>query len=95
VNKEYVNRPNQGGTQVFNQSENIHIARRDNDRNNNRWGVASGGPTMAPSMETHGALHGGLSTITEDSRQQMDRLNPDLLAAFKANPYTKPLDSWA
>ena len=95
VNKEYVNRPNQGGTQVFNQSENIRIARRDNDRNNNRWGVASGGPTMAPSMETHGALHGGLSTITEDSRQQMDRLNPDLLSAFKANPYTKPLDSWA
>lgn len=95
VNKTYENRPNQGGTQMFNQLENIHIARRDADRNNNRWGVASGGPTIIPSMETHGALHGGLMTLTEDNRQQMERINPDILAAFKANPYTKPLDSWA
>ena len=95
VNKEYVNRPNQGGTQMFNHNENIHIARRDADRDNNRWGVASGGPSMAPSMETHGALHGGLATLAEDNRHQLDRINPELLSAFKANPYTKPLDSWA
>lgn len=95
VNKTYPNRPNQGGTQMFNHSENIHISIRDADRNNNRWGVVSGGPTMAPSMETHGALHGGLATITEDNRHQLDRINPELLSAFKANPYTKSLNSWA
>lgn len=95
VNKEYANRPNQGGTQMFNHNTNIHIARRDADRDSNRWGVASGGPSMIPSMETHGALHGGLATLAEDNRHQLDRINPELLAAFKANPYTKPLDSWA
>lgn len=95
VNKTYANRPNQGGTQMFNSSANIHVARREGDRNNNRWGVAQGGPTSIPSAETHGLLHGGLSNLTENNQHQIDRINPDLLTAFKANPYTKPLTSWA
>lgn len=95
VNKTYPNRPNMGGTQIFNQFDNIQISRRDSDRNNNRWGVPSGGPTTAPTMETHGLLHGGRMNLQEDGRQQLDRINPDILTAFKSNPYTKPLDSWA
>ena len=95
VNKTYVNRPNQGGTQIFNQNENISISRRDGDRNNNRWGVASGGPSVIPTMETHGRLHGGQMALAQDTKQQLDRINPDILNAFRANPYTKPLDSWA
>jgi hypothetical protein len=95
VNKTYENRPNQGGMQTFNHTENIQVNRLDGDRNNNRWGVASGGPTVIPSMETHGRIHGSQMTFAEDNRHQMDRINPDLLMAFKSNPYTKPLDSWA
>lgn len=95
VNKTYENRPNQGGMQMFNNTENIQINRREADRNNNRWGVISGGPTVIPSTETHGMLHGGLMSLTENNHHQMDRINPDLLTAFKSNPYTKPLDSWA
>ena len=95
VNKTYENRPNQGGMQMLNHTENIQVNRLDGDRNNNRWGVASGGPTVIPSMETHGRIHGSQMTFAEDNRHQMDRINPDLLTAFKSNPYTKPLDSWA
>ena len=36
VNKTYENRANQGGTQIFNQNNNISIQRKDSDRNNNR-----------------------------------------------------------
>lgn len=95
VNKTYPNRPNMGGTQIFNQFTNVQIGRKDSDRNNNRWNVPSGGPTTAPSMDTHGLLHGGNMNLVEDQRQQIDRINPDILTAFKSNPYTKPLDSWA
>lgn len=95
VNKTYPNRPNMGGTQMFNQFTNIQIGRRDEDRNNNRWNVPSGGPTSIPTMETHGMLHGGRSYTEADGQQQLDRIDPGLLSAFKANPYTKPLDSWA
>jgi len=95
VNKTYPNRPNMGGTQIFNQFTNVQIARRDTDRNNNRWNVPSGGPVSIPSMDTHGLLHGGNMNLVEDRKQQLDRINPDILTAFKNNPYTKPLDSWA
>jgi len=95
VNKTYPNRPNMGGTQMFNQFTNIQIGRRDSDRNNNRYNVPSGGPITIPSMDTHGMIHGGNMNLVEDQRQQLDRINPDILTAFKNNPYTKPLDSWA
>jgi len=95
VNKTYLNRPNQGGTQMFNQNENISIARRDGDRNNNRWGVASGGPSIIPTMETHGRIHGGQTAFSDIEKQQLDRINPELLDAFRSNPYTKSLNSWA
>jgi hypothetical protein len=49
VNKTYMNRPNQGGTQMFNQTDNI----------------------------------------------KCDRIQPDILTAFKQNPYTQSLQSWA
>jgi hypothetical protein len=95
VNKTYANRPNQGGTQMFNQFTNVQIGRRDGDRDNNRWFVPSGGPNNIPSMETHGMLHGGATYTEADGKQQMERIDPSLLNAFKSNPYTKSLSSWA
>ena len=80
---------------MFNQNENISIARRDGDRNNNRWGVASGGPSIIPTMETHGRIHGGQTAFSDIEKQQLDRINPDILDAFRSNPYTKSLNSWA
>jgi len=95
VNKTYKNRPNMGGMQIFNQFTNVSIAKRDSDRENNRWGVASGGVAAIPSKDTYGLIHGGSMTLQEDSRNMLERINPDILNAFKDNPYTKPLDSWA
>jgi hypothetical protein len=90
-NKNVENRPNQGGTQIFNQQENIRIGRIDSDRNNVRAYAPNGGPSIIPSAETFGAtkLPQCYDSINDD------RINPDILSAFKQNPYTQSLQSVA
>ena len=93
VNKTYKSRPNQGGTQIFNQQMNIDTYKNENDRNNNRMWV----PTNAPKNYNNTILAAdnarGLQTY--DQKINNDRLNPDLLSAFKNNPYTHSLQSVA
>jgi hypothetical protein len=93
VNKTYENRANQGGTQIFNQRDNIAIQKVDADRNNNRMWVKNGGIYTAPNADTHGKLAGG--HIRNVDTHNFDRINPDILTAFKSNPYTQSLQSWA
>jgi len=91
VNKTYPNRPNQGGTQIFNQTDNISIQRKDSDRNNNREFVPYSGEFNIPTMETHGKIRAGQQY---DQNMSCERINPDILTAFKNNPYTQSLNSW-
>ena len=86
-------RINQGGTQIFNQTENIHIDKRDADRNQNRWWVPTNAPAAIPAVEAIGANIP--STIYKDIEQPNDRMDPSLLDAFKKNPYTQSLNSVA
>ena len=96
VNKTYKNRPNQGGTQVFNQQDNISIHKRDCDRDNNRLWVRSPGSThiatSTPSSESYGIVH---IPQSRNTGIECERINPDILMAFKNNPYTQSLNSWA
>jgi hypothetical protein len=92
-NKTYVNRPNQGGTQIFNQQENISIHRRDADRNNNRMWAPHAAPTAIPSQETYGKMNA--PQYYDQCTTGCDRIDPDILSAFKTNPYTQSLKSWA
>ena len=92
VNKTYPNRPNQGGTQIFNQQDNITIHRRDEDRVIDRTYVRNTGPLSIPSMETHGKICG---PQTYNQNINCERNSPDILTAFKNNPYTQSLSSWA
>lgn len=92
VNKTFVNRPNQGGTSLLNNYENIHISKNENDRKNNRWNVPNGGLNSAiPSLETHGKIH---MPQNYDNCMSCERINPDILTAFKQNPYTQSLSSY-
>ena len=91
VNKSYKNRPNQGGTQMFNQYSNIQINKKDGDRNNNRMFVKSNAPNATPMSEMRGVNTNSAMRYKSTS----DRLNPDLLEAFKKNPYTQSLNSWS
>jgi len=96
VNKTYKNRPNQGQNQIFNQNDNISIHKRDCDRDNNRWWVRSPGSThvatSTPSVESYGHLN---APQTYNYGIECERINPDILTAFKNNPYTQSLQSWA
>jgi hypothetical protein len=92
VNKTYPNRPNHGGNQIFNQNENISIHRRDNDRDNTRmWVPNASQMSSTPAKEMYGIVSGP-QYLNED---QCARNSPDILTAFKNNPYTQSLSSWA
>ena len=94
VNKTYVNRPNQGGMAMLNGEQNIHIDKNDADRNNNRMWVRNGNGGInntIPSIETYGKVN---MPQTYDNNQGCERINPDILKAFKENPYTKSLSSY-
>jgi hypothetical protein len=94
VNKTHVNRPNQGGMSLLNTVEIIRIDKNDCDRNNNRlWDRNAGGTsnTAIASVETFGKIN---VPQYYDNCQNCDRINPDILNAFKENPYTKSLSSY-
>jgi hypothetical protein len=92
VNKGYKNRPNQGGTQIFNQTDNIQIDKRDCDRNNNRLWAPSATQQHIPSTDTYGKVN---APQYYDECKGCERIAPDILTAFKDNPYTQSLQSWA
>lgn len=96
INKTQINRPNQGGTQMFNQNDNISISKRDGDRDNNRLWVPSSGNTAG--FTARGATE-NISRVkvseSYDKNINTDRIAPEILSAFKSNPYTQSLSSWA
>lgn len=92
TNKTFKNRPNQGGTQMFNHQENICIAKSDSDRCNARTMVPQNTVNVIPSKETHGKLNG---PAYNPKSSGCERIQPDLLSAFKNNPYAQSLHSWA
>ena len=91
--KTFENHPNQGGTQIFNQSMNVSMYKQDNDRNNNRMWISNTGPKMYNNTILAANSDRGLQTY--DQKINNDRMNPDLLTAFKKNPYTQSLHSVA
>jgi hypothetical protein len=83
-----MNRPNQGGTQIFNQQMNINC-KDDCDRFGGRVNPAySRLSGLPPSVQTYGAIH---SPQYYNESASCDRINPEILSAFKSNPYTHSL----
>jgi hypothetical protein len=94
VNKTYKNRPNQGGMSMFNNEQHVQIDKNEADLINNRATVRSGNGGInnaIPSIETHGKMN---MPQYYDNCQDCERINPDILTAFKENPYTKSLSSY-
>lgn len=83
-----VNRPNQGGTQIFNQQMNLTTIKSDTDRLDGRFNPAFS--SMPPSMQTYGAIR---APQYYNQCAGCDRIQPDILTAFKNNPYTHSLTS--
>ena len=84
------NRPNPGGTQLFNQQMNIQC-KDDCDRFSGRVNPAfSKLSSLPPSVQTYGAIH---SPQQYNQNISCERITPDILTAFKNNPYTHSLSS--
>jgi hypothetical protein len=84
------NRPNQGNLKLFNQQMNIHC-KDDNDRFSGRVNPAySKLSSLPPSVQTYGAIH---TPQYYNECNSCERINPDILSAFKSNPYTHSLSS--
>lgn len=82
------NRPNQGGTQMFNQQMNVNISRQDTDRYNYRVNAPASVIAMPPSKEIYGKIH---TPQYYNECAGCDRIQPDILNAFRNNPYTHSL----
>jgi len=88
--KTHVSRPSPGKMDTFNSNQNIHITKKDSDRVMNRSYATSARINTIPSVETYG----GVNMSKMHKHETNDRINPDILKAFKENPYTKSLNSW-
>lgn len=85
------NRTNQGGTQIFNQQMHVNCNKSDCDRLDGRVNPAfSKLSSLPPSVQTYGAIH---APQYYNESAGCDRINPDILSAFKSNPYTHSLTS--
>ena len=89
------NRPNQGGTQIFNQQDHIRINRKSGNTCDDRsW--APHNPPVPPSVETYGKIQTMAPNVGHgQSTVGCERISPDILDAFKSTPYTQSLSSLA
>lgn len=84
------NRTPHGNTQMFQQLDQEHsIVKQEKDRENNRMWIKQSNINLPPSTESC-----GLTNVPVQSQEQ-NRMEPDLLEAFKKNPYTHSLQSVA
>jgi hypothetical protein len=93
MNKVHVAHTNHGNTQSFNPSMNIQIAKREQDRvNPHPYAPPSARVHATPNIEMFGRVD--VPQTYQDAQMNMDRINPDILTAFKNNPYTQSLHSF-
>jgi len=80
-----MNRPNQGGTQIFNQQMHLTTIKADTDRLDGRVNPAfSKLSGLPPSAQTYGAIR---APQYYNECAGCDRIQPDILSALKSNPY--------
>ena len=83
-----MNRPNQGGTQIFNQQMHLTTIKSDSDRYDGRVNPAISVTPLPPSTQTYGSIN---MPQYYNECAGCDRIQPDILNAFRNNPYTHSL----
>ena len=91
VNKTYKNITNHGAMSLFNSNTNVQIDRLDADRLNHRTMAPTNAPAMIPSIDIHGKM---TMPQSYDESKINERINPDILNAFRQNPYTHSLQTY-
>jgi hypothetical protein len=91
VNKTYKNITNHGSMSLFNSNTNVQIDRIDADRANNRAMVMTNAPSSIPSIDIYGKM---TMPQSYDEGKLNERIQPDILNAFRQNPYTHSLQTY-
>jgi hypothetical protein len=91
VNKTYKNITNHGSMSLFNSNTNVQIDRLDADRLNNRATVMTNAPSSIPSIDIYGNM---TMPQSYDESKLNERIQPDILNAFRQNPYTHSLQTY-
>ena len=84
------NRPNHGGTQIFNQQVNLSNVKKDDNIFNGRVNA----PNMPSNLTSASVdIYGKLNNKNDNKYHQSNNMdnNAELLKAFKSNPYTHSL----
>ena len=81
-------RPNQGNMKHFNPQINVTLSRLDADRENNRLWAPQVVIPNGPSVQTYGKAN---MPQYYNNCIGCERISPDILTAFKENPYTHSL----
>lgn len=86
--KSIAGRINQGNSKNFNNHMNISMSKLDSDRNNNRLWAPQAVVPNGPSVQTYGKAN---MPQYMDNCIGCERIEPSILDAFKANPFTHSL----
>ena len=87
--KTIVGRTNAGNASIFNSHKNITMSKLDADRDNNRLWAPQAVIQHGPSVQTYGKSSVPQQVVENNS----NRIDADMLNAFKSNPYTHSLHS--
>jgi hypothetical protein len=93
-NKVQTSWTNQGNMNLMSHDANVSV-RKQNVNTNNYMGAAAPGPNtvnMPPSVETYGKAR--MPQHYPRNAIECERINPDILDAFRSNPYTQSLHSY-
>jgi hypothetical protein len=93
-NKVQASWTNQGNMNLLNHDENLSV-RKQNVSAHNYVGAAAPGPNtvnMPPSVETYGKAR--MPQNYPRNAIECERINPEILDAFRNNPYTQSLNSY-
>ena len=87
--KTIIGRTNAGNSKHYNSQINVTMSKLDSDRENNRLWAPQSTIHNGPSVQTYGKI----ANVPQYYNQcnGCDRIAPDLLTAFKENPYTHSL----
>ena len=76
---------------LFNSDMNVKVDRLDADRMNNRSMVMTNAPSSIPSIDIYGKM---TMPQSYDETKLNERIQPDILNAFRQNPYTHSLQTY-
>jgi Family of unknown function (DUF5899) len=82
------NRINTGNAQLFNPNYNVNNCKNDSNCNDGRWFTPSAAIPLPPAKENYGSMH---MPQYYNECITCERIAPDILNAFRANPYTHSL----